>query len=288
MAKSQESSSGHHHHHLHLHHSHNNHKKESAPVIDVNVRDVATVAAGLVRPGTLFRASEIFNLPEVKTVIDLRGGGAILPGPPNAHRVLVKFITPKAAMKILWGTGPTALFPAAASKVQGDSFKVAMAAKTFKYLGLRDMYRIFVTTCQHEIKKAVVPLADAAAFPAVIHCTHGKDRTGVVIGLLLTLVGVSKEAVLADYGRSAKEILSAQERGEISDEHAALQMKSEYITSDPADLRDSLFAHLEKKHLATNLAVSARQYLVKECKVSQKDVDSIIANLKPRVCISCV
>lgn len=198
-----------------------------------------------------FRSLKIFNLPEVKTVIDLRGGGAILPGPPNAHRVLVKFITPKAAMKILWGTGPTALFPAAASKVQGDSFKVAMAAKTFKvrptqplaarrvhrsslvplwqYLGLRDMYRIFVTTCQHEIKKAVVPLADAAAFPAVIHCTHGKDRTGVVIGLLLTLVGVSKEAVLADYGRSAKEILSAQERGEISDEHAALQMKSEYV-----------------------------------------------------------
>jgi hypothetical protein len=84
---------------------------------------------------------QIFGLPQVQTVIDLRGGGDHLPGPPCAHRVLVKFITPKAAMKILWGTGPSALFPAAASKAQGDSFKVAMAAKTFKVGGNVQPYR---------------------------------------------------------------------------------------------------------------------------------------------------
>jgi protein-tyrosine phosphatase len=48
-------------------------------------------------------------------------------------------------------------------------------------------------------------LADAlldAGLPALIHCTAGKDRTGVLIALLLRLLGASREAVLADYLRS--------------------------------------------------------------------------------------
>jgi protein-tyrosine phosphatase len=35
--------------------------------------------------------------------------------------------------------------------------------------------------------------------PAIIHCTAGKDRTGVVSAVLLTLLGVSKEDVYNDY-----------------------------------------------------------------------------------------
>lgn len=89
------------------------------------------------------------------------------------------------------------------------------------------MYKIFVTTCQHEIKKAVMPLADPNAFPVVIHCTHGKDRTGVTIGILLALMGVPLDDILADYGRSAPEIRAAMARGDVSDEHPALQMKDE-------------------------------------------------------------
>jgi protein tyrosine/serine phosphatase len=89
------------------------------------------------------------------------------------------------------------------------------------------MYKIFVTTCQHEIKKAVMPLVDPNAFPVVIHCTHGKDRTGVTIGILLALMGVPLDDILADYGRSAPEIRAAMARGDVSDEHPALQMKDE-------------------------------------------------------------
>jgi protein-tyrosine phosphatase len=68
------------------------------------------------------------------------------------------------------------------------------------------MYQIFVTSCQLEIKKAIVPLADPTAFPAVIHCIHGKDRTGVTIALVLALLGAPKEAILEDFGRSASEV----------------------------------------------------------------------------------
>ena len=38
--------------------------------------------------------------------------------------------------------------------------------------------------------------------PMLVHCTAGKDRTGVVIALLLELLGVPHEAIAADYRES--------------------------------------------------------------------------------------
>jgi hypothetical protein len=35
--------------------------------------------------------------------------------------------------------------------------------------------------------------------PALVHCTAGKDRTGVVIAVLLSAVGVRREDIVADY-----------------------------------------------------------------------------------------
>jgi protein-tyrosine phosphatase len=42
-------------------------------------------------------------------------------------------------------------------------------------------------------------LSDGEALPAVIHCTAGKDRTGVLVALLLDLLGVAREQIVADY-----------------------------------------------------------------------------------------
>ena len=42
----------------------------------------------------------------------------------------------------------------------------------------------------------------AGETPALVHCTAGKDRTGVLVALLLTLIGVPHDAIVADYQRS--------------------------------------------------------------------------------------
>lgn len=47
--------------------------------------------------------------------------------------------------------------------------------------------------------------------PTVIHCTAGKDRTGVASMLLLDLAGVAAEHVVADYALSSKRRPSLQE-----------------------------------------------------------------------------
>lgn len=38
--------------------------------------------------------------------------------------------------------------------------------------------------------------------PMMVHCSAGKDRTGVTVALLLSLVGVSRADILADYAKS--------------------------------------------------------------------------------------
>lgn len=44
--------------------------------------------------------------------------------------------------------------------------------------------------------------ADPASLPGLVHCTAGKDRTGIVIALLLLLLGVPEPVVVADYSLS--------------------------------------------------------------------------------------
>jgi protein-tyrosine phosphatase len=42
-------------------------------------------------------------------------------------------------------------------------------------------------------------LADSSRLPAVFHCAAGKDRTGMVAALLLSILGVDEEDILDDY-----------------------------------------------------------------------------------------
>ncbi len=46
----------------------------------------------------------------------------------------------------------------------------------------------------------------------VVHCAAGKDRTGTVVGLALLTVGVTPEAVIADFAASAERVPRIMER----------------------------------------------------------------------------
>jgi protein-tyrosine phosphatase len=48
--------------------------------------------------------------------------------------------------------------------------------------------------------------------PALIHCTAGKDRTGVTVAVLMTLLGASREDVYHEYTRSNESIDAQLER----------------------------------------------------------------------------
>jgi len=60
----------------------------------------------------------------------------------------------------------------------------------------------FVDENAHHIGDVLTRIADPANRPALIHCSAGKDRTGITIALLLTILGVSEETIVADYSLS--------------------------------------------------------------------------------------
>ncbi len=52
------------------------------------------------------------------------------------------------------------------------------------------------------IADAIRPLCAAGAFPALVHCSAGKDRTGIVVAMVLSVLGVPDEFIAADYALS--------------------------------------------------------------------------------------
>lgn len=63
-------------------------------------------------------------------------------------------------------------------------------------------YLDFATDSITRIGTAITLLARPSAYPAVVHCAAGKDRTGVLIAIVLALVGVHDDTIVADYALS--------------------------------------------------------------------------------------
>ncbi|HEY5494227.1 MAG TPA: tyrosine-protein phosphatase [Candidatus Anoxymicrobiaceae bacterium] len=66
-----------------------------------------------------------------------------------------------------------------------------------------DGYKDIVNNQKSSIATAFRALADSSSYPVIIHCTAGKDRTGVVSALLLELLGVPRKQIVEEYLLSA-------------------------------------------------------------------------------------
>lgn len=83
---------------------------------------------------------------------------------------------------------------------------------------LADRYRDMTEEGADGLAAAIGVLADEQAAPLVVHCVAGKDRTGVVCALTLSLLGVTDADIDADYARStagnARYVAWARENGQ--------------------------------------------------------------------------
>jgi protein-tyrosine phosphatase len=60
--------------------------------------------------------------------------------------------------------------------------------------------------------EAVQLLTSEENYPAVFHCTIGKDRTGILAALLLDILGVEDDIILEDYGLSNQAVARLRDR----------------------------------------------------------------------------
>lgn len=73
----------------------------------------------------------------------------------------------------------------------------------------RGLIGLGIDTLRHsgkEIKQVFDTLADEESWPIMVHCTQGKDRTGIVVVLVLLLCGIDIDAITIDYVRTELEL----------------------------------------------------------------------------------
>ncbi|MCR2764288.1 tyrosine-protein phosphatase [Microbacterium sp. zg.B48] len=73
---------------------------------------------------------------------------------------------------------------------------------------LAAVYRTILLQEGAQVGAAIRAIADADG-PVVVHCTAGKDRTGIVIALILLALGVDADTVTADFESSASNLAGA-------------------------------------------------------------------------------
>lgn len=156
----------------------------------------------------------------------------------------------------------------------------APAAQADLRLGLAPIYDHMIDERGAQLADAIRVIAAAEDDEAVlVHCTAGKDRTGLVIALALLAAGVTRDEVVADYAQTAENL-----RGEWAERMLAGIRSGgaeltpeivELVTASPAEVLDTLLARIEQQY------GSARAYLEANG-LSAPDLDRLTAVLVDR------
>jgi len=153
-----------------------------------NVRDVGGIPAegGRIRSGVLLRSGQLSGVTSagaavlqgsIQHIVDLRDGEEVAAEPTEIE-------------------GPeTTHLPLFLGSVR--SFFEADTS-------LDDLYLHLLEESGERLVEAIRIIA--AGEPTLVHCTVGKDRTGVTVALALSAVGADREAVIADYALTESQL----------------------------------------------------------------------------------
>jgi protein-tyrosine phosphatase len=158
----------------------------------LNLRDLGGYPAnggGTVRWRTLLRSDALHRLDDtgraalagfgLRTVVDLRTDEEVLSAP-----------------SALDGTGARIFHVPIFRAESLGTLSPELAA----------VYRHMIDDRGAAIAEAVGRLSVVGALPGLIHCSAGKDRTGLVTALILDVLGVPDEVIAADYAMSAENL----------------------------------------------------------------------------------
>ncbi|MGR8919218.1 MAG: tyrosine-protein phosphatase [Gammaproteobacteria bacterium] len=167
-----------------------------------NVRDLGgldTLDGRRTRRGRVFRGDGLSRLSDadlervgalgIRTIIDLRYRRERERAPdrlPAASppALIHRGIAPRGSLEVFEALNHRGADAATATRLMCDNY----ARMPFEHAA--------------EFRAVLHDLMAPASAPHLIHCTSGKDRTGIVVALLLRVVGVDDAAIVADFALS--------------------------------------------------------------------------------------
>ncbi|WP_426183838.1 tyrosine-protein phosphatase [Microbacterium sp. TWP3-1-2b2] len=197
-----------------------------------NVRDVGGMPAegGRIREGRLLRSGNLVAAtPEgvaeleqrVSHIVDLRDGQEVA-GAPSATKDIATTHLP--------------LFLGSVASFFDDD------------MSLEEMYLQLLEESGERLADAIRIIARGE--PTLVHCTVGKDRTGVTIALALAAVGADREAIISDYALTAS--MLPQERNRrivafLEVQHPEAKHAVALATLSPADVMRRLLDEVDAR-----------------------------------------
>jgi protein tyrosine/serine phosphatase len=172
----------------------------------LNVRDLgghATEDGAETRFGAIVRADSVRQLSDdgwrnlveygIETIVDLRFHTELDADPPRDVEARVVHVP---------------VFPEPGDGEWREIDELAQAAPTDAE-ATRTVYHELLERRRPYFAEALTAVADAAAGGVIVHCTAGKDRTGLVSALLLRNAGVPVRAIGDDYALSERYLADA-------------------------------------------------------------------------------
>jgi protein-tyrosine phosphatase len=218
----------------------------------LNVRDLGGHATpeGVTRWGAIVRADVLHRLTDegwrelvghgISTIVDLRMDEERDADPPTDVPVAVVHVNVLAGSPPDYGEQLDALV---------DGFETPAEKTAAVYLDFLEQYG-------PNWVAAIRAVADAPPGGVLVHCHGGKDRTGLVVALLLSLAGVSDDEIAADYAISEHNLASVTQAWIDDAETDEERERRRQIGRTPPDAMRGVLAELERRH------GSVRQFLL--------------------------
>ena len=201
-----------------------------------NFRDVGGLPAGdgRTREGVLYRSGNLVAVDDagvrtlrqlgIRRIIDLRDDAEVAHAPSRLDDLAVD--------------------------VQHEPLFLGSVASFFANdLSLDALYAAIVEDSADRVVAVVRGILGTQ--PVLVHCTVGKDRTGVTVAITLDAAGVDREAVIADYART-EELLPPERNAAVLRAIRALHPRAvhaeDLATRSPAPVMRALLERLDREY----------------------------------------
>ncbi|DBA66099.1 hypothetical protein WJX79_008454 [Trebouxia sp. C0005] len=112
-------------------------------------------------------------------------------------------------------------------------------------LGYDKLYRLLLDYGKKEVAKALRVFVDHNNYPVLVHCIHGKDRTGLIVMLIMLLCSVEPETVVLDYVQSEIHLKSSRDKSQLD---LASYLTSDGVMASKAQTMQSTIEYMNRKY----------------------------------------